>query len=686
MDGRLDGGFDAAIGRRAALKAGGSGLLALSLAGCIGPANIGERGLNPPSSDTIEQGGVFTIGVTDPPAGTNPLAVSSEESYGMLDLLYGFGTTVDPLDFGVHPSVFANWSEHHTETPTAKPTVRFTVREGLTFTDGTDCSVEDVLFTYRYLLDHRPEKYASMLDPIESVERVSSSRFDLSMQLSELVSTYDSVQLAVPVLPKHIWKDIASPAEYRPTDHGGPVGLGPARVKTYDPDTAIELAFREDYPLADLEWKRKKEELLHGGPFLDGLRYRVYEDDTALETAFRRGDVDAMYGSHTAEEIKPLLDSRNLVRGSGEGYKAFGFNLRRTPLDDLPFRQALGFAFDDRYWVERLNDGHVISGDFVAPPDYTAVRPEHQPSILPRPVRPASQQLLAGPSTEAFAFRETDDGSLDVEGIRSFLTEGALITGGSGTFAGERYPGSLTGVEASQTEAKYEYTFGPVESGVLKAADTEQELRVDGTTITAIHEGPLALLTRPASEYPEEAKMTRRYASALRRIGIPIERRELPSEKLRTAVYRDEEFAIAPIDGESVSEFAIETLYERFHSDNADDHGTTDIGTRKNTDEFVRNATGYGLTESATADDLIAAAREEMAVESRNDLIRRAIERVYLDIPVIVASYEKLYWPTNRIDFDGYVESLPAPGDTYLSTELLQLHRASTNSVLVARR
>ena len=669
MDGRRSDG-SGRVGRRAALKAGG-GLLALSLAGCTGRA---APSLNPQSSDAIERGGEFAIGVAEPPAGTNPLATSSEESYGMVDLLYGYGTTVDPVDFGVHPSVFANWSAYHTDTPGAKPEVRFTVREGLTFADGTDCTVEDVLFTYRYLLDHRPEKYASVLDSIESVER-SSSRFDLSMQLSEPVSTYDSAQLGVPILPKHVWKGVENPEKYRPTDQGRPVGLGPARVRQYDPESEIELAFREEYPLADLEWKRRKDELLSGGPFLDGLRYRVYEDDSALHEAFRRGEVDAIYGSHTADEIESV-DDRDRVRGSGEGYTAVGYNLRRTPLDDLPFRQALAFAFDERFWVERLNDGGVIRGDFVAPPGYTAVRPEHQPSLLPKPVRPASQPLLAGPSTEAFAFRKVD-GSLDVAGIRSFLAAGTVLTGTPGTFVGQHYPGSLTGVEASQDEAKYEYSFGPVDSTVLDDAATERELRVDGSTIPAIRGGPLALLSRPASERPAEAKMTRRYASALRRIGIPVERRELSPEKLREAVYRDEKFAIAPLDAESVSEFAVETLSERFHGDSADDHAAVDVGSRKNAREVARNPTGYGLAESATADDLITDASEEMAVESRNDLIRRAIERIYLDVPVLVASYEKLYWPADRRHFEGYVEDVPAPGDTYLPTEVLQLHRSS---------
>lgn len=677
MDGgRDDPGED--ISRRAALKAGGAGVVALGLAGCTGQADTGIPPLNPGSPNEIQQGGVFTIGISEPPKGTNPLTVSSKESFAITDLTNGFGTAVDPVDFGVHPSVYSKWHEIETETANAKPEVQFNVRSGLTFTDGTECTVEDVLFTYRYLLDNRPEKYASILEPIESVER-ASSRWDLSMQLAQPVSTYDSEQLGIPILPKHIWKDIADPESYRPTEHGGPTGLGPGSVRKYDPNSEIEVTFRDDYTLSELGWIREKNALLNGGPFLDAVRYQVYDDETALKEAFRRGEVDSVYGSFAADEVEPILNDRNrsTVRGSDEAYKSFAFNLRTTPLDDLPFRQVFGFAFDDRYWTQELHDSHATVGDFVVPPEYTAVRPEYQPSILPQPLQPAHQEFLVGPSTQAFAFRETDRGSgqVDVAGIRSFLTSGKIITGNAGTFVDQVYPDSLTGVHAAQDNVKYEYTFGPVESDVLKNAETNKEIRVDGNTITAINDESLVLFTRPSDEKPKEAKMTHRFVDALHQIGIPVTRREVTTEKLRERVYRREGFDITPVDAASISEFAIKSLYKRFHSDHADDHSTADIAHRKNASVFLRNATGYGLTDDATADEFISAALDEMSVEARNDLIRRAVERIYLDFPVMVASYEKLYWPVNRNKFDGFVEDIPAPGDVYLPTQLLQLYQ-----------
>ena len=344
--------------RRQVLKAGGAGVAALGLAGCLGSGGRALT-LNPGSPADIPRGGTFTIGTSESPEGVNPLTTSAEDSLDVVDLLNGFGTAVDPIDFGVHPSVFTKWDERNTKTPGEKPAVTFNVRSGLTFSDGVECTVEDVQFTYEYLLEHRPERYESVLDPIESVKRSSSSRWHLQMDLSEPVGTFDSEQLGLPILPKHVWKDIEHPEEYDPTADDAPVGLGPARLTTYEPGSTIELAFREDYPLADLDWIREKDELLTGGPFLNGVRYRVYDDDDALKDAFRKGEVDSMYGSFEADPVDSLLDDgeHDLVHGSDDTYTAFGFNLRVEPFDDLPFRQALGFAFDDDYWTRNSTTG-----------------------------------------------------------------------------------------------------------------------------------------------------------------------------------------------------------------------------------------------------------------------------------------------------------------------------------------
>ncbi|GGM72090.1 peptide/nickel transport system substrate-binding protein [Halarchaeum rubridurum] len=628
--------------------AAGAGAATFSLAGCL-------------DGDGSASTATFTLGTSASFAGLNPLATASSHSWILLDLVHESGTVVDPVTFDVRPNVFTDWrvTDAGDLNTDAGPAVDVAVRDGLTFTDGTPLTVDDVLFTYRYLREQRPARYLPVVSPIAAVERAPGD-WDVRLRLSEPVGTYASSTLALPILPAHVWRDVEDYRRYRPTERGGPVGLGPGRVTSYDPDTSASLAFRDpdDYALSTLDWRRAHDVLDAGGPFLDALRVQVYGSDAALQRAFLDDEVDAVFRTAATSAISEIeaAPGKTLVEGGATGFGYYGFNLRREPLDDLVFRQALAFAFDDYHYVTELHDGYVTRGDFVVPPGYTAVRPETA----------TDAELLTDPATEAYAYRGRDDGAaLDVAAVRDFLTSGDPITGTPGTYAGRSYPGSLTGVRASQRGARHDYTFGPVRSAALADADTDIELRVDGRTIPDILGGPLEFLITPASRSPERSAMTTDWIETLGRLGIPATRTVVSLTAMVEAVYAREEFDVYPLSVGGLSPFAVTSLYSLFHGDNADAAG----------DDTVRanNPTGYGLDAHASADDLIGRALRETDADRRNALARRAVERIYLDAPVMVTEYPHIRWPLDTDAWTNYVADIPAPGSTNLATELRQL-------------
>ncbi len=511
-------------------------------------------------------------------------------------------------------------------------------------------------------MEKKPGRYVSTVDPIESVEEADND-WDVHMKLTQAIGTYDSTQLQVPLLPKHIWEEVDDYQAYQPEENGGPIGAGPGEVTTYSPDTAIEVTFRDEAPLENLQWKKDHENLLAGGPFIDSVRFKIYGSQSALTQAFFNGDVDTVYEQIDTAKVQQVedADGKSIVTGYDTGYGHYSFNLRRTPLDDLAFRQVLGFAYDDIYWTQELNRGYEQEGDFVMPPGYSAVRPDAG----------GDGELLTGPATQAFTFRGVDATSseVDVEGIRQFLTDGQVITGESGTFIGIDYPGSLTDVSAGQSEAKHDYSFGDVQSSVLQDADVDQEIRVNGETITDINDGPLQMLVYPAKDSPKTAQMVERYVGNLRSIGIPIERKVMTFNTMLNSVYADEDFDIFPMSWSSLSPFGASSLYSLFHGANADDHSD------ENTDTLLNNPMGYGLFDDATANDLITQCRTEMDTETRNDLAKQAVEQIYLDFPTMVLSYAKVQWPVNSADWTGFVGNIPGPGDGYLGTNIMQIHQ-----------
>ncbi|GAA0194650.1 ABC transporter substrate-binding protein [Halobaculum roseum] len=676
--------------RRRFLQGTGVAAVSAGLAGCSGNGDgtetSGDDSTPTPeqtpteveNTDDIPTGGIFDFGMGTSPNTLNVLASSSAYVGVITDRIYESGAAIDPVNFEMHPNVFTDWDyevlDETGEDDQPNVEVYFNVRtDGLTWNDGEEFTVDDVLFSYNYLMEQNPGGYAASINPIVSVEEHDGD-WDCVMTLSQPNGTFAYDQLGLPILPEHRWGDVDDYQTYEPADTDfGPVGLGPGVVTQYDPDTAVEVSFADregEYNLSELSWREEVSGIIAGGPFIDAMRIRVYSSTSALHQALFQGDIDSLYDGVRTSRIEDAQDDEDieLLDGFDTGYSHYSFNLRRTPLDDLPFRQALSFAFDDFYWTQQLLRGYAQQGDFVMPPGYTAVRPETG----------SDQELLEGPSTQAFTFRQSSPSVPNVEAIRSFLTEGQMITGEEGTFVGQEYPGSLTGVTASQTEPKHDYSFGPVESEVLQESDAEpdQEIRVNGETLTEVHDGPLTMLLSPAQEAPQTAQMVSDWITSLHEVGIPIDREVVSFNTRVTRAYGSEDFDIFSMGWVNLSPFATNTLYSLFHSDNADDHSVAETeGDDENTSTLLNNAMGYGLFDDAGADELIDEARTTLDAEARNQTSREAVERIYLDFPTMVTNYGVPKWPINSSEWTGAIENIPGPGSTYLGTQILQIHQ-----------
>jgi len=674
-----DGPNGDSINRRRFLKTTGTGAVAVSLAGCQGgdgdtttggTPTEGDGGTDAPTATPTEtetettiqeekevpRGGTITYGVSNTPKGLNPLAVSSAYSWILLDFVYAGGTYIEPVNFEVRPWVYPDWTVENASSGT--PDVYFDVRDDLTFTDGEDLTVEDVLFSYRYMMEQKPARYLSSVEPIETVERADND-WDVHMKLTKKIGTYASNQLAIPIIPKHVWSEVDDYQKYQPGQQvpDRPVGSGFGKITRYQPDTSAEIEF-QDTPLTSQQWVKDHPRLRDGGPFLDGIRYKFYTEQSPLTQAFLQGGVDTTYGSMPAPKVPDVQQAsgRDLVPGSDTGYGYFGYNLRRVPFDDITFRQALSFLWDDELWINRLNRGLIYEGDFAVPPGYAAVRPDLANDV----------KNLKDPRSQAFHFRQSSPGVPNIQGIRNFLKNNEMITGEGGTYVGQEYPGSFTGVTASQTDPRHEYTFGSVKSSVLKNADTDKEIRVDGKTITEIHGRPVRYLMYPPQSVPELTEMDKEWAEQMRKLGIPVKTEVLSFNSLLDTVYAKENFDFYHMGWTSTSPFGVSSLYGIFHSDNADDHSEGG-----NDSAMLNNSTGYGLFDYATADDLISNARTEMDTQKRNDLTQKAVERIYLDQNYMVFDYNKIRWPVNTNEYDGFIENIPSPGGTYFPAQVM---------------
>ncbi len=656
--------------RRKFLKASGAGAVALSLAGCSGNSgdstdsstssttNGGDNetdtttkkpSQNTLSPDDITPGGTLRYGMDTAPDSPNIMLAGSVYAAVALAPVYNYGVTQDPVTFEIRPSVFTDWALKNPKKD--KPDVYVKARnKGLKWNDGEKFKMEDILYSYQFQLDNKPGQW-SVSDYFEKIEEAKND-YDFHIKLSQQVGTWDAdVVGGAPIIPKHKWEGVDY-KNYNPmkANEEGPVGTGPGKLVKWNPDTSMQVKFRRDYieneyALNKLDWKKKNKTLIHGGPFLDGVNFKVYGGTSPMTQAFLHGEIDTHYGSMESSKIKNVknTDGIGLVKGYDSGFSYSGFNCRRAPLDDVAFRQAMAFMFDDYYWTTTLHGGFDIKGDYAQSPGYKGVRPE---TVY-------GGDLLTDPRTNAFDFRAEKGKKPDVKGVRKFLTSGKVMDGTEGTYVGKKFPGSFSGVKASRSKAKHTYTFGPVKSPVLNQSDANvtKEIRVNGKTVTdMMGKGGVTLLIDPPGEQPKTAKAVTRWKNNLHEVGIPAQTKPMSFNTMSGKVYQKEEFDVYPMSWGGTSAYGA-SLYSFFYSGNSGD----------DTDKFAYNSTGYGVA-GGSADKLLKSAYQETDPKKRSKKYAKAMEKIYFDMPYMVQSYSKYRWPVNSKKFGGFVRNIVDPG------------------------
>jgi peptide/nickel transport system substrate-binding protein len=668
---RSDGTNDS---RRKFLKASGAGAVALSLAGCSGGTDEDDATETTEGPDTtttkeepatkdeekeIPRGGTLVYGMSSQPDTSNYLMAGSVYSAVALNLIYDFGVTTDPVTYDIKPWVFTDWELQKKDAD--QPEVVANARTDLTFNDGEDFTLEDVIFSYQYIIENEVGEFSTVWDTIESVQE-DDGDWDVRMKLNQTVGTWELDALAsCPMLPKHIWENVDDYQSYNPMEEreNGPVGTGPAMLTKFEPDTAMQVEFRDpkEYPLTDQDWIKEHDNLRTGGPFLDKINYKVYGEESAMQQAIMRGEIDTHYGSLRTEDIPEAQDSDDLdlVPGFDSGFSYMGFNCRRKPLDDVSLRQAVGFAFDDYYWVQELQQDYVHQGDFTQSPGYKAVRPE---TVF-------DGELLEDPATDAFAFRNKGDSAdPDVEAIRSFLENGEVIDGTEGEYAGQEYPGSLSGVTASQSESKYDYTFEEAQSSELDNL-SDKELYVDGEPFSEFFDGPIEILMDPPKDKPKQAQAFDRWAENLKKVGIPVALKPTEFNTMVDKVYYEPDYDIYEMGwaGTGIYGTSTRSFFSSKFAQEASEETT-----------FAYNSTGYGVA-GGSSDDLLEDAYTTLNAEDRNEKFATAIEKVYLDSPYSVRDYDKVRWPLST-DFTGAVSNVVDPAYGTWSTQVYQIHQS----------
>ncbi|HWJ67158.1 MAG TPA: ABC transporter substrate-binding protein [Nocardioides sp.] len=213
-----------------------------------------------------------------------------------------------------------------------------TLRDGVTFSDGTPLDADAVIGSIDYYTQNHGFQSLTMLSNQTKMKKVD----DLTVEF-----TVASPWATFPSMLAGGTGMILAPAAYDDPKKFEPIGAGPFTFEKYAPAEELVLKAREDY------WG--------GAPHLDKLRFVWLGADDAKMESLDSGQADAAFIRRAEVVEQAHQDGARgymYVVGAGAG---FNINTREgRPGADVRVRQAIAHAFDVDAYIERAAGGAGI--------------------------------------------------------------------------------------------------------------------------------------------------------------------------------------------------------------------------------------------------------------------------------------------------------------------------------------
>lgn len=310
------------------------------------------------SSGTPTVGGELIIGSIQEPDSLNPWLTGLTVGLEVENLIYDSLTRVNPE--GTHIPMLV------TEVPSVENggisedlrTYTYTLRDDVTWHDGTPFTAADVLFTYEAISN--PEVNAlsrSGFDLIESVEAPDEYTvvFNLNTPNVAFLETWGYRG----ILPKHIFEGTdMNTSEF---NRAPSVGTGAYKFVEWISGDRVVLERNEEY--------------YQEGGYIDRIEYRIIPNSDTLLTAMETGEIDMRFVL-SAEHVAIAQGFEDFVVYGTPAHSYFHFTINTGDeiLGDTAVRQALTYGLNKQAITETiLRNLYQPHGSPVAQPSWVHV-------------------------------------------------------------------------------------------------------------------------------------------------------------------------------------------------------------------------------------------------------------------------------------------------------------------------
>jgi len=317
--------------RPRALAAGAlAGALLLAACGASGPSPSADKTSNSSSNKlttlTIsnESGGTWTCGFNPFNPGVNYLSVG---------VVYEPLFFIDSLTGKLTPWLVTTyaWSD-------GNKVLTWTIRKGVTFTDGSTLNAADVVYTFNLLKQNPGLDLNALWQLLSSVTPKGSDQVVIRFKKPGLSDFY-YIADQTPIVPENIWSKIANPVSYADSH---PVGTGPYTVKSCTPE--------------DITYVKNPHYWQPGLPKIDRIEYPAFTSNTPANEELADGT--AQWGGQFIPDIKSFYLAKSPSYHDWfptSGDVGIFVNLTNPLLSNLAVRQAIAYGID-RHRVSTLGE------------------------------------------------------------------------------------------------------------------------------------------------------------------------------------------------------------------------------------------------------------------------------------------------------------------------------------------
>ena len=241
----------------------------------------------------LAQGGELRFCLRNEPKTFDPLKVEDDASGAIRYLTGGVLVRIDRQTQELKPELALSWKVSKDGRQ-----ISFRLRSGVSFSDGTPFSAEDMAYTVQQLMD--PALHSPTGDAFRSgtgnVETNVISRTQISIRFPAQVAGLDRLFDQVAILSQH------SPKKEMAV-------LGPFMVADYKPGSTVLLKRNPNYWKADGQGRKL--------PYLDSIRLDIQPNRDAEMLRFKRGELGLINSLDSEYFDKLAATSPQLVHDAG---------------------------------------------------------------------------------------------------------------------------------------------------------------------------------------------------------------------------------------------------------------------------------------------------------------------------------------------------------------------------------